>query len=69
MYLPIGELGGKRDGNALRPDKRAKKAPKAIMNGTTCDGSVPVFKSRARFSLDVSLAHSVWCMDSLPDSS
>jgi len=51
MYLPSGEVGEKRDGNALRPDMRAKKAPKATMKGTTWDGSVPVFSSRARLSL------------------
>jgi hypothetical protein len=54
MYLPIGELGEKRDGNALRPDMRAKKAPKPTMKGTTWDGSEPVFSSRARLSLYIS---------------
>jgi hypothetical protein len=54
MYSPIEELGDMADGNALSPDKRAKKAPKATMNGITCKGRVPVLSSRARFNLIIS---------------
>jgi hypothetical protein len=56
MYLPNGEFGDRPDGNALIPDNRAKKAPNATMNGTTCDGRVPVLSSRARLSLKISFA-------------
>jgi hypothetical protein len=53
MYLPKGEFGDMRVGKALIPDIKAKNAPKAIMKGTTCEGSVPVFSNRARLSLAV----------------
>jgi hypothetical protein len=33
--LPIGVDGEMVDGKALRPERRAKKVPKAIMKGTT----------------------------------